>query len=272
MFKSASLSIIRNASSALLKHPQQQLLVSATAVASAGTFTRVTPIRPFTSTPAFQYAKKKGGKKEAPASKAAAVEDEAPAVEVVDLEDLKLKFNESVELFKEKVAVVRQGKFTPSVLEEIIVKTHDHTDEPLKNIARVASKGPRTLTITVFDPHNVKHITAAVIGSDLNLNPQPDPKSPEQVLRVPLPPATAESKKEIIKQLRHEYEHFRNSPAKKSLTGIREHALKAIKKAGKALSKDETFKIKNHVEELFKAGAKNLADALKQAETAASKE
>ena len=134
------------------------------------------------------------------------------------------------ELFKEKVAVVRQGKFTPSVLEEIIVKTHDHTDEPLKNIARVASKGPRTLTITVFDPHNVKHITAAVIGSDLNLNPQPDPKSPEQVLRVPLPPATAESKKEIIKQLRHEYEHFRNSAAKKSLTGIREHALKAIRR------------------------------------------
>jgi ribosome recycling factor len=229
-------------------------------------------MRHFTSTPAFLYAKKKGGKKETSASKTTPDEEDGAAVEVVDFEDLKLKFNESVELFKEKVAIVRQGKFTPAVLEEIIVKTHDHTDEPLKNIARVASKGPRTLTITVFDPHNVKHITAAVIGSDLNLNPQPDPKSPEQVLRVPLPPATAESKKEIIKQLRHEYEHFRNSPAKKSLTGIREHALKAIKKTGKALSKDETFRVKNNVEDLFKAGAKSLADVLKQAETAALKE
>ncbi|KAF5098514.1 hypothetical protein D0Z03_001200 [Geotrichum reessii] len=266
MFKLASFAISRNAFSAFLRQPQQQLVVTA-----ASSFSRAAPIRKFTSTPAFQYAKKKGGKNEAAASKNASVEEES-AVEVVDLEDLKLKFDESVELFKEKVAIVRQGKFTPATIEEILVKTHEHTEEPLKNIARVASKGPRTLTITVFDPLNVKHITAAVIGSGLNLNPQPDPKSPEQVLRVPLPPATAESKKEVIKQLKHEFEHFRNSPAKKSLTGIREHALKTIKKAGKALSKDETFKVKNSVEDLFKVGSKNLADVLKQAETAVSKD
>lgn len=213
---------------------------------------------------------KKGGKSKGAAS-AEASEEHVEIADVVDLADLKTKFNGSIEAFKERAGVIRQGKFTPNVIEEIIVTTHSHTEEPLKNIARVALKGPRTMTVTVFEPSNVKHITAAVIASGLNLNPQPDPKSPEQILRIPLPPTTSETKKEIVKNLKHEFEHFRNSPAKKSLTAIREDALKHVKKAGKSLSKDQTFEVKNDIEELFKAGAKDLTDALKQAETAVLK-
>lgn len=228
--------------------------------------------RNFSVSPVDYGKKKSGGKSKGNAASEEPAKSHAEISEVVDLADLKTKFQASVESFKERTAVIRQGKITPAVIEEITVTTHNHTEEPLRNIARVALKGPRAMTVTVFDPKNVKHITAAVIASGLNLNPQPDPKSPEQILRLPLPPTTSETKKEIIKDLKHEFEHFRNSPAKKSLTAVREDALKHVKKAGKSLSKDQVFEAKNDIEELFKSGAKNLADALKQAEAATMKD
>lgn len=231
----------------------------------------------FSSSATVEYAKKKG--KESNSKKhgkdAAESEEDVSHVQIADvvnLAELKTKFQATVDSFKEKTGVIRQGKFTPAVIEDIIVSTHNHTEEPLKNIARVALKGPRTMTVTVFEPSNVKHITAAVLASGLNLNPQPDPKSPEQILRIPLPPSTSETKKEIIKALKHEFEHFRNSPTKKSLTALREDALKQVKKAGKSLSKDQVYEVKNDVEELFKVSSKNLADALKQAEAVTMKD
>lgn len=106
----------------------------------------------------------------------------------------------TVDHFKERITVVRQGIYTPAIIENVVVKTAAHTEEPVKNIARVAMKGPRAITITAFDAADVKHIISAVIGANLNLNPQPDPKQ-EQVLRVPLPPTTSETKRRLSRIL-----------------------------------------------------------------------
>lgn len=223
------------------------------------------------SSPMHGKKKGKASKDSAPAEKETAASGES-AAQVVNVADLTAKFEASVEAFKEKAVVVRQGKLTPAVIEAIPVTTHNHTEEPLRNIARVAMKGPRTMTVTVFEPSNVKHIVAAVLAANLNLNPQPDPKSPEQILRIPLPPTTSETKKEILKTLKTEFQHFKSSASKKSLSAVREAALKQVKKAEKTLSKDEQFAVKATVEKLFKKSTDSLQDALKQAETAVNKD
>lgn len=233
--------------------------------------------RTFTSSPALY---KKGGAKASKNDKnskhsksspsAAAEEEEAtPILDLIKLDEITSKMEASLAHFKDRCAVLRQGKYTPAALEEIIVSTSAHTEEPIKNIARVALKGPRNITITAFDTHNVKHIISAVLAANLNLNPQPDPKQ-EQVLRVPLPPSTSETKKEIAKNIKNEYEHWRNSKTKRSLISIREDAMKVLKKAG--ASKDEERTIKNKIEEIFKNNANKLAEILKQAEAATMKE
>lgn len=266
-------SISKNINILLLKQGRVASTVCAARAVSVSAATRAFPLARSFSVTSIPLAKKKGGKAKAGSHEAEESASEQVSISsLVDLADLKIKFQGSVDAFKERTTVIRQGKITPAVIEEIIVTTHNHTEEPLKNIARVALKGPRTMSVTVFEPRDVKHITAAVIASGLNLNPQPDPKSPEQILRLPLPPTTSETKKEVIKDLKHEFEVFRNSPSRKSLTTVRENALKHVKKAGKTLSKDRTFEVKGDIEELFKTAAKNLADALKQAEAATMKD
>lgn len=266
-FQKTQIKMFRSANSVLFK----TLSRSMTCARVSGPIQHVSEARRFSTTPVFLYAKKKGGKKDNSSKhQEAAAESSSSIASELDTKDIKKKMQESVEHFKERVTVIRQGKLTPSVIEAIMIKTHDKTEEPLGQIARVALKGPRNMTITVYDPLNVKHITAAVIASDLNLNPQPDPKSPEQILRIPLPPVTSETKKEIVKSLKQEFEHWKNSPAKKSLSTVREAALKSAKKLD--LSKDDMFKTKTEVEDLFKEASKNLSDALKQAENAVMKE
>ncbi|VVT50500.1 uncharacterized protein SAPINGB_P002784 [Magnusiomyces paraingens] len=208
----------------------------------------------------------KGGSK-APA--ADEVEESVSLDEIVNIAELQQKMDATVDHFKERITVVRQGIYTPAIIENVVVKTAAHTEEPVKNIARVAMKGPRAITITAFDAADVKHIISAVIGANLNLNPQPDPKQ-EQVLRVPLPPTTSETKKEIIKNLKHEFEHFKNSPTKKSLTSIRGEAMKALKKV--TISKTDLFTVKTKIEDAYKAKCNTLAEVLKQAEAATMKD
>lgn len=190
---------------------------------------------------------------------------------ILDIPSIQKQMDSTLLHFKERVNIIKQGTYTPSIIEEIQVSTAEHTIEPIKNIARVTLKGPRNMIVTVFNPSNSKHIISAVLGSNLNLNPQPDPKQ-DQVLRIPLPPSTSESRKEIIKRLKLEFEHCRNSPAKRSLTSIREEAMKVLKKYKSVTAKDESFALKNKLEDLFKNNANKLADLLKQAEASAMKE
>lgn len=254
-------------------------MLTARAIATpAPALSRATALRHFSASCAVQKKASSRGKDKSSdkssrshtdTSSAADAETAVSIDEIVNLAELQKAMDATVDHFRARAATVRQGPYTPAVLEAIMVQTSTHAHEPVRNIARVAAKGPRTLTITAFDAADVKHIVAAVLGADLNLNPQPDPKQ-EQVLRVPLPPSTSESKKEIVKNLKHEYEHYKNSPTKKSLTSLRADAMKALKKA--TGSKSDLFAVKTKVEDIFKAKCTTLADALKQAEAATLKE
>lgn len=264
----ASKLVLAKPSSSLVFASASYLTRSAPSTSTSSTF------RPFSSSSTL-YKKggakaskhEKGSKKSAPAE--SADEETAPILDLIKLDEVATKMENSLTHFKDRCSVLRQGKYTPAALEDIMVSTSSHSEEPIKNIARVALKGPRNMTITAFDANNVKHIISAVLAANMNLNPQPDPKQ-EQVLRVPLPPSTSETKKEIVKNIKHEYEHWRNSKTKNSLTSIREDAMKVLKKAG--ASKDEERTVKTKIEDIFKTHANKLADIYKQAETATMKE
>ena len=154
----------------------------------------------------------------------------------------------------------------------VITLSHDQNDV-LKNLANIQMKNNnRLVVLTVFDPKHLKYIQSSVL-QELSITPQLDARNPQQ-LNVTLPNKTSDAKQELAKQIKHEYEHFRNSQSKHSLTYLREDLIRHIKKAGqnKQVSENESQKHTQAIEKLFKKHAEDLLDSFKKLEKSVMQE
>lgn len=225
-------------------------------------FPRVsTPVRSLHAS--FVTLKKKG--KKGPAKE---VEEEVSETPNIDMKEVSQRLQTVVEKFTKLANEAKLGKTNPQVFDHLQVATADG-EAVFTAVAQTALKG-RNFIITVFDPANVKHVINSVLASDLNMNPIADPAN-KQMLKVPLPPVTTESKKENVKHLKTVYEKFRNGPGG---SGKHAHTLAAIradiknKVAKKKKMTDEETKVWNEYEKLHKTFTDKLGDVFKAAETA----
>ncbi|ONH69151.1 Ribosome-recycling factor, mitochondrial [Cyberlindnera fabianii] len=220
-------------------------------------------VRCFSAHPALQKKASKPAKSKHVNKKAAAVDEEPLAEEDPSkvLKELEKQMSDSLEQFKKRLAETKQGAANPSVFDNLDVPVGHGETQPYVAVAQTAIKG-RNLIITVFDPANVKHVVSAVLASGLNMNPQEVPNFPQQ-LKVPLPAPTAEHRKEIAKELKKDFEHFKQSPSKHSLSSARAVALKDLKSYVK---NDTVKKAEKEVEKLHKKFLDELQKQLKAAE------
>lgn len=179
------------------------------------------------------------------------------------LKDTEANFKESLKVHKEKSAEAKLGKANTSIFDNLEVHLSHGQAAKFTDIAHTTLKG-RSLLITVFDPKDTKNVVSAVIGANLNLNPQVDPKNP-QLLKVPLPSPTAEVKNETAKQLKVVFETFKSSSSKYSLSSVRGDAMKELKSLKKS---DDLKKTMAQVEQLYKQYLKQLSDNYKDLEKA----
>jgi len=119
---------------------------------------------------------------------------------------------------------LRTGRAHPSILDGILVEYYGSAT-PLRQVANVVAADARMLTITPYDKGAVRDIERAIINSDLGLNPA----SAGEVIRVPMPPLTEETRKALIRQARQEAEHTRVS-----IRNIRRDVLADIRELTKA--------------------------------------
>jgi len=101
---------------------------------------------------------------------------------------------------------IRTGRAHPSILDGITVSYYD-VDPPLSQLANIAVEEGRSLLITPWEKGIGPDIEKAIMKSDLGLNPN----SAGDVIRVPMPPLTEETRKNFIKQAKAEAENARIS-------------------------------------------------------------
>lgn len=137
---------------------------------------------------------------------------------------------------------LRTGRAHPSVLDGIMVEYYGSA-APLRQVANVAVADARMLTITPFDKGLVRDIERAIINSDLGLNPA----SAGEVIRVPMPPLTEETRKGLIRQARQEAEHTRVS-----IRNVRRDVLADIRELAKAkeISEDDERRAQDDVQRI----------------------
>jgi ribosome recycling factor len=179
------------------------------------------------------------------------------------LEDLKKRFLKSYEALNRELQRVRTGRASPTLLDGIRVNYYGQPT-PLSQIAAVSVPEARLITIKPWEANMVKEIERAIQLSDLGLNPAND----GQIIRLSIPPLTADRRKDLVKQVKKFGEEAKIQ--------VRNHrrdvnaALTALKEGGKISEDDLTRSLKKvqdetdgavkHVDDIIGAKEKELTE------------
>lgn len=158
------------------------------------------------------------------------------------LEDARERMGKSIESLQQAFARIRTGRASPSLLDDIKVDYYG-VDSPLNQVANIQVEDARSLLIAPWEKKMVPVIEKAILKSDLGLTPN----TTGDVIRLPMPPLTEESRKGLTKQARSEAEN-----ARIAIRNIRRDANSTIKEllGDKDISEDEARKGEDDVQKL----------------------
>lgn len=105
----------------------------------------------------------------------------------------------AVEHLAKELQKVRTGRASPKLLETVHVEVHAYgATMPLNQLATVQVADARLLVVSPWDKSTMQDIERGIQSAGLGLNPSSD----GIVIRVPVPPLTAERRRDLVKQVK----------------------------------------------------------------------
>lgn len=168
--------------------------------------------------------------------------------------DLKRRMEGALETLRKEFAGLRTGRATPALLEPIKVEVYG-TEMPITQLGTIGAPEPRMLTVQVWDRSAVGAVEKAIREAGLGLNPASD----GQLVRVPLPPLTAERRAELAKLAARYAE-----AARVAIRGVRRDGMETLKKLEKdgEISQDLHRDWAEEVQKLTDAYVRKVDEAL----------
>ncbi len=156
--------------------------------------------------------------------------------------DTKNRMHKSIESLKSDMAKIRTGRAHPSLLEHVKINYYG-ADTALNQLASINVIDARTLGVNAFDKGSIPNIEKGIMNADLGLNPV----TAGEVIRVPLPSLTEETRKDLIKVVRAEAEQSRVA-----IRNIRRDANSSCKNLvkEKIISEDDERKAEARIQKL----------------------
>lgn len=156
--------------------------------------------------------------------------------------DAEGRMKKSVDVLGQNFNKIRTGRAHPSILEGVSVSYYGN-DTPLSQVANISVLDARTLSISPWEKQLTPEIEKAIHKSDLGLNPV----TTGDLIRVPMPPLTEETRKNYIKQARNEAENGRVS-----IRNIRRDAIASAKDLlkEKEITEDEERRFQDEIQKL----------------------
>uniref|UniRef100_A0A7V3RG42 Ribosome-recycling factor n=1 Tax=candidate division WOR-3 bacterium TaxID=2052148 RepID=A0A7V3RG42_UNCW3 len=173
-------------------------------------------------------------------------------------EEAKQKMEKSLNLLNQEFAKIRTGRATPALLDGVKVEYYD-TVLPLNQVASISIPEPRLIVIQPWDKQALSAIEKAIYKADIGLTPNND----GNVIRLSLPPLTAERREELVKLAQKLAEESRVA-----IRNIRRDANNELKKLEKEkkISEDDSFKGQESIQKLTDEYIKKVDEILKKKE------
>ncbi len=127
-------------------------------------------------------------------------------VENTMAETSEARMEKTIAALKDSFNAVRTGRASAAIFDKVRVDYYG-TKSPLNQVATISVPEARTIIIQPFDKSLVGDIEKAIQVADLGLNPSNDGK----VIRIAIPPLTAERRKELVKQAKATAENSRTA-------------------------------------------------------------
>jgi ribosome recycling factor len=157
-------------------------------------------------------------------------------------QDAEVRMTKSVDALGNAFNKIRTGRAHPSLLDGLMVSYYG-VDTPLGQVGNVSVLDARTLSISVWEKSLVPEVEKAILKSDLGLNPS----TTGELIRIPMPQLTEETRKGFIKKARAEAES-----ARVSVRNIRRDVLSDIKELqkDKEISEDDEHRAQDEVQKI----------------------
>ncbi|MFO7551313.1 MAG: ribosome recycling factor [Haliea sp.] len=152
------------------------------------------------------------------------------------------RMEKSVEALVHNFNKIRTGRAHPSILDSVKIEYYG-AETPLNQMANINVEDGRTLALTPWDRSMIPQIERAIMKSDLGLNPA----TSGEVIRIPMPSLTEETRKGFIRQARSEAE-----AARVSVRNARRDAMNMLKELVKEkdISEDDERRGQDNVQKL----------------------
>ena len=162
----------------------------------------------------------------------------------------------TIAALKDSFNAIRTGRASASIFDRVRVDYYGQKS-PLNQVATVSIPEARTVIVNPFDKSLITEIEKAILTADLGLNPSNDGK----VIRIAIPPLTAERRKELTKHAKATAENSRTA-----IRNIRRDENEDLKKRQKAgeITEDELKKLGDELQkstDKFIAEINSICDA-----------
>jgi len=154
--------------------------------------------------------------------------------------EMKASMDKSVEAFQKDLKRIRTGRASLALLDGLMVDYYG-TPTPVNQLATLSIPEARQIFIQPWDSQAVPDIEKAILKSELGLTPSNDGK----VVRINIPPLTAERRRDLVKIVKKMGEEYK--------VQVRNHRrdanemLKELKK-DKQISEDDLRKAQERVQ------------------------
>lgn len=173
-------------------------------------------------------------------------------------QDAEERMGKSIDALAVAFTKIRTGRAHPSILDGVNVSYYG-VDTPLKQVANINVEDGRTLAISVWEKPMVPVVEKAIMAANLGLNPS----TSGDLIRVPMPPLTEETRKEMVKLAKSDAE-----TARVGIRNVRRDANSDIKDLlkEKEISEDEEKKAADQIQKLTDTFVSKVDAALKEKE------
>ncbi len=174
------------------------------------------------------------------------------------VQDAGVRMGKSIDTLKQSLSKVRTGRAHPSLLDHLRVDYYG-SEVPISQVANIGVEDGRTLIVTPWEKHMVQAVEKAILTSDLGLNPN----TAGTVMRIPMPALTEETRRDLVKVVRHEGE-----AAKVAVRNIRRDANSEFKRLlkDKEISEDEERRAQDDIQKLTDQRIGEIDKVLEQKE------
>lgn len=172
--------------------------------------------------------------------------------------DAETRMKKSLDALDTAFKKVRTGRAHPAILDGVMVSYYG-VDTPLKQVAAVGVEDGRTLTVNPWEKNIIPDVEKALMKADLGINPS----TTGDLIRLPMPPLTEETRRDLIKVVKAEAEQGRVA-----IRNIRRDANSDIKELlkEKEISEDEERRGEDDIQKITDKFVAEVEKMLQQKE------